>query len=95
MLKAAQHIARDGKLERFRQSHIWLHIYNVQIHQSKISKHFIRVKLCSYQGCSPTDLRGAERNQCQVLANPPAVVFSRVVTHKQLSSLETRNFIWL
>lgn len=67
LLKAAQHIARDRKLERFRQSHIWLHIYNVQIHQSKILKHFLRVKLCSYKGCDPTDFRGAERNQCQVL----------------------------
>lgn len=68
VLKAAQHIARDRKLEWFRQSHIWLHIYNVQIHQSKILKHFIRVKLCSYKGCNPTDLRWAEWNQCQVLA---------------------------
>lgn len=75
VLKAAQHIAGDGKLERFRQSHIWLHIYNVQIHQSKISEHFIRVKHCSCKGCNPTDLGGAEWNQCQVLAILPQLCF--------------------
>lgn len=68
VLKAAQHIARDRKLEQFRQSHIWLHIYNVQIHQSKILKHFMRVKLCSSECCDPIGSRGAQWNRCQVLA---------------------------
>lgn len=55
----------------------------------------MRVKHCSYKGCNPTDLRGAEWNQCQVLASPPTAVFSWVVTFKQLSSSKSRILIWL